>query len=149
MKAFFAVVAITFLAGCVTPTEFRGTVSSKAHSEISPPRSFAIVGSNSGSIAEAEIERFMSEAMIAQGFQPAAKTKPAQLAITYAMSIGDPRSQVSSSPDFVWGGQQVSSYTTYSRFMQIKLYDIEGAQVADDATLIWQAEVSSEGSSSN
>ena len=91
----------------------------------------------------------MADAMIAQGFQPSPNDERAQLAVTYAMSIGDPRSRVSSSPDFVWGGQQVSSSTTYSRFMQIKLYDVQQAENPEDAILIWQAEISSEGSSSN
>jgi hypothetical protein len=49
----------------------------------------------------------------------------------------------------VWGGQKVESTTTYPRFFQIVVVDLEKSKIPEKIEIIWQREVYSSGSSTN
>lgn len=83
------------------------------------------------------------------GYKKAASREVANVAVLYNYSIGPGRTSISSSPDFVWGGQQVESTTTYPRFFQLIIVDLEKSKIPEKIEIIWQGEIYSSGSSSN
>ena len=135
------------LGGCVAA--LNGTVSTAAYGE--PPRQplFTVISPDSLSLTERNISGLIEAKMSERGYRKAASRAAANVAVLYKYSFGSGRTHVSSSPDFVWGGQKVESTTTYPRFFEIVLVDLEKSKLPEKIEIIWQGEVYSSGSSTN
>lgn len=135
------------LGGCVAA--LNGTVSTATHGN--PPQQplFTVISPDSLSLTERNISSLIEAKMSERGYRKAASRAVANVAVLYKYSFGSGRTHVSSSPDFVWGGQKVESTTTYPRFFQIVLVDLEKSKIPDKIEIIWQGEVYSSGSSTN
>jgi len=135
------------LGGCVAPLV--GSVSTATHS--SPPQLplFTVISPDSLSLTDRNISGLIEVKMSERGYKKATSQASANVAVLYKYSLGSGRTDVSSSPDFVWGGQKVQSTTTYPRFFQIVVVDLEKSKLPENIEIIWQGEVHSAGSSTN
>ena len=145
-KIFF--LSLLFLTGCAAGV-INGNVSTAMYN--SPPLQplFIIVSPNPLSLTDRNINTLISQKMIEQGYIEAKSIEDAKVAVLYNYSIGAGVTSVSSSPDFVWGGQRIESTTVYPRFFQIIIVDLERSNIPDRIEIIWQGEIYSKGSSSN
>ena len=84
-----------------------------------------------------------------RGFHLADSADNADFAVMYSYSIGAGKTIVSSSPDFVWGGQKVDSSTTFPRYFQVSIVDVGLSRKRNQLTFSWQAEIYSSGESQN
>ena len=130
------------LVACATPSTYTGYVSSKAYTDVEPNASFAIVSPNSGSMAEVEVENLITEAMTARGLTRAAGIDTADIAVIYSMSTAPGRGSSSTTAQSARDGAPVESPAQYNRHMQVLLYKVRDFDVADGATIVWQAEIS-------
>lgn len=135
------------LAACVAALD--GTVSTATYTE--PPQQplFIVISPNSLSLTEHNITALIEKKMSERGYKKANSREAANVAVLYKYSIGAGQVDVSSSPDFVWGGQKVESATTYPRFFQIMVVDLKKSKIPEKIEIIWQGEVYSSGSSAN
>lgn len=139
---------LTFLlGGCVALLD--GTVSTATPG--SPPQQplFTVISPDSLSLTDRNISSLIEAKMSERGYKKAPSRAAANVAVLYKYSLGSGRTHVSSSPDFVWGGQKVESTTTYPRFFQIVVVDLEKSKIPEKIEIIWQGEVYSSGSSTN
>lgn len=134
------------LGGCVPLV---GTVSTATHG--SPPQQplFTVISPDSLSLTDRNISGLIETKMSERGYKKAPSRAAANVAVLYKYSLGSGRTDVSSRPDFVWGGQKVQSTTTYPRFFQIVVADLEKSKLPENIEIIWQGEVYSSGSSTN
>ena len=139
---------ILFLTGCV-PGVINGNVSTALYSSAPLQPYFTIVSPNTLSLTDRNINTIISQKMIEQGYIKAKTSEDANVAVLYNYSIGAGATSVSSSTDFVWGGQTVESTTVYPRFFQIIIVDLKRSNIPDKIEIIWQGEIYSKGSSSN
>jgi hypothetical protein len=135
------------LTACVAALD--GTVSTATYTE--PPQQplFIVISPNSLSLAEHNITALIEKKMSERGYKKANSRESANVAVLYKYSIGTGQIDVSSSPDFVWGGQKIESTTTYPRFFQIMVVDLKKSKIPEKIDIIWQGEVYSSGSSAN
>lgn len=135
------------LGGCVATLD--GTVSTATHGN--PPQQplFTVISPDSLSLTERNISSLIEAKMSERGYRKAASRAAASVGVLYKYSFGSGRTHVSSSPDFVMGGQKVNSTTTYPRFFEIVLVDLEKSKFPENIEMIWQGEVYSSGSSTN
>ena len=133
-------------AGCAALT---GRVSTLSHME--PPHNplFKVISSDSISLTERIIREHIEKKMAEHGYRKASPEEVPNVAVIYKYSVGSGVASVSSSPDFVWGGQRVESSSEYPRFFEIVLVDLEKSQNPEAIKTIWQGEVYSSGSSTN
>ena len=134
------------LAGCAGLV---GSVSTENYSNDTGNRTFEIIGPNTLSLRDKKIRGLISNKLIQYGYKPTSKDEKPNTAILYKLSIGQGATYVSSSPDYVMGGQKVESSTSYPRYMQIMIIDLQKSQLPDNVVMIWQGEVTSSGSSTN
>lgn len=126
-----------------------GSVSTKAYVEIPLNASFVVIGSDNLTLTERNIQALLSSHMKSKGFLEVSDPSTANIALMYSYSIGMGKTKVSSSPDFVWGGQAVTSSTEYPRYFQMTLIDLKASRLPDKVEIIWQGEIYSEGASYN
>ena len=126
-----------------------GSVSTENYSNANSNKTFKIIGPNTLSLRDKKIRDLISSKLIKYGYTPATDENEANTAVLYKLSIGQGSTYVSSSPDYVHGGQKVESSTSYPRFMQIMIIDLEKSKLPDKVVMIWQGEVTSSGSSTN
>ena len=138
------------LAGCV-PTMLSGRVSSELVSTPASRATFFVAGADRSGIGvtERQIQRLIADEMMKLGFVATSSRDSADLAVLYSYNVGEGRTQVSSSPDFVWGGQKVESHTEYPRSFQIAIVDSKASQLPDRVKMLWQGELFSTGSTSD
>ena len=133
------------LSGCVY-----GTVSTATYTN--PPQQplFTVYSLDPLSLTERNIVALIETKMSEQGYEKAVLPLVANVGVYYEYSVGLGRTHVSSSPDFVWGGQKVVSTTVYPRFFRIVVVDIERSRFREKKIeIIWHGELYSSGSSVN
>ena len=133
-------------ASCTT---LSGTVSTAKYTEPPPQARFTVICPDSLSLTERNITALIEKKMSEHGYVMAASREAANVAVLYKYSIGSGRTHVSSHPDFVWGGQQVVSSTSYPRVFILAMVDLEKSDIPEKMEIIWQGEIHSSGSSSN
>ena len=100
-------------------------------------------------ITERIIREHIEKKMAEHGYRKASPEEVPNVAVLYQYSGGSGITSVSSSPDYVIGGQKVESSSEYPRFFEIVLVDLEKFQAPEASKTIWQGEVYSSGSSTN
>lgn len=141
------ILAAFALASCVRI--LNGTVSTAIYSAPPPQPTFAVAAPDPLSLTDRNISGLIERKMLQTGYIKAPSSKTAKVVVLYRYSIGPAKTDVSSSPDFVWGGQKVESTTTYPRFFEMVLVDTEKSSLPEKIEIIWQGEVRSRGSSEN
>lgn len=142
-----AFLACVLFAGCAAP--LTGRVNSL--SQMEPPHNplFKVISPDSISLTERIIRERIEKKMAEHGYRKASPGEVPNVAVLYKYSVGSGITSVSSSPDFVMGGQKVESSSEYPRFFEIVLVDLEKSKAPADTKIIWQGEVYSSGSSTN
>ena len=132
--------------GCAPLT---GSVNTLSH--MKPPQNplFKVISPDSISLTERIIREHIEKKMAEHGYRKASPEEVPNVAVLYKYSVGSGITSVSSSPDYVMGGQKVRSSSEYPRFFEIVLIYIERTQVPEASKTIWQGEVYSSGSSTN
>ncbi len=133
---------LLFSVGCAVLT---GRVSTAVYSESPKTASFTVVGRGGHNLTDRQIGNLLSQAMVSRGYMEAADRSSADLALIYSYSVGTGHTVVSSSPDFVFGGQEVTSSTKYPRVFEVALVDLKASRLPDDDKILWQGEVYSTG----
>jgi len=83
-------------------------------------------------------------------FTPANSQEEAEYLVIYNFNIGAGTTKVSSSRDFVYGGKEVHSSTSYPRQFEIAIVSkTPETRSKDVPSILWQAELYSQGSSSD
>jgi hypothetical protein len=127
----------------------QGRVSSAVYGPPKANSTFVVIGSDNLSLTERNIQAQIAAEMEVLGFRGTTDVKTADLAVIYSYSIGGAATSVTSSPDFVWGGQKVASSTEYPRYFQVAIVDLTRTTNPKNPVLVWQAELYSSGASSN
>ncbi|MGA2324422.1 MAG: hypothetical protein ABSG22_11305 [Sedimentisphaerales bacterium] len=140
-------IAFTLITGGCRSIE--GQLNSASYGTPKPGSTFIIEGSGSLTLTERHIQDLIKKELFNLGFKEAIASTTADFAVIYSYSIGAGKTVVSSSPDFVWGGQQISSSTSYPRYFQISIADIPASHNQNKPVFIWQAEIYSSGTSQN
>lgn len=138
--------AVIALAGCATPGFLTGSVSTAFYEEPQGRRTFVIFQPDSLSLRDKHISDLITQKLLEQGYVKASSSKEANTAVLFKYSVGQGTVEVSSSPDFVWGGQKVESTNRYPRFFQLIFVDLQKSQLPEHVEIIWQGELYSEGS---
>lgn len=146
-RVLFFLLILPMISSCALTLS--GRVNTAAYVEIPKSASFVVVSSNNLTLTERNIQTMIVNHMVEKGFQVADDATTADIAAVYSYQIGAGTTSVSSSPDFVFGGQQVHSSTVYPRYFQITLVDLKASKLPDKVEIIWQGEIYSKGSSSN
>lgn len=136
------------LAGCA-PALLQGRISAAAYQQMPDGASFTVVGSGAPTLTERQVQDLIKIEMKKRGFILAESSADAAFAITYSYSIGSGSTVVSSSPDFVFGGQRVDSSTSYPRYFQVSIVDVARSREKKQVIFAWQSEIYSSGSSQN
>jgi len=144
----FILSAFVYILACV-PSIISGRVSSATYQPYPTPATFYIVQGDRITLTEKNIQNTIAKEMERIGFRPATDLAHADLAVVYSYSIGPGISIVSSSPDFVWGGQEVRSSIEYPRYFFVGIIDLKKTINPKEPVFIWQGEIYSSGSSSN
>ena len=136
------------LVGCLS-----GRVNTVSYA--SPPQQplFVVISPDSVSLRERMIVGLIEKKMSERAFVKASSPEIANVTVRYKYSIGPSTTDVSvsSSPDFVFGGKNVSSSssTEYPRTFEITVMDNEKSKVSGKVEIIWQGEIYSSGSSAD
>lgn len=147
MRILLLSIASLLLIGC--PAMLGGRVN--AVTDVPPPQQllFTVISKDSISLRERTIVGLIEKKLSERGFVKASSSEVATIAVHYQYSLGSGATDVSSSPDFVFGGQQVSSSTSYPRTFDIAVIDIEMSKASGKVAIIWQGALYSKGSSSD
>jgi hypothetical protein len=143
-----ALALTTLFVGCA-PALVSGRLSAASYRQARAGAAFAVIGSGALTLTERHIQDLIRAQMESLGFYISEQPDAADLAVVYSYSVGAGTTIVSSSPDFVLGGQKVSSATSYPRYFQISVVDIPASRVRNELVISWQAEIYSQGSSQN
>src|SRR5689334_11457859 len=94
-------------AGCAAP--LTGSVNTLSH--IEPPHNplFKVISPDSISLTERIIREHIEKKMAEHGYRKASPGEIPNVAVLYKYSVGSGITNVSSSPDYVMGGQKVRS----------------------------------------
>ena len=137
------------LAGCATPGFLTGSVSTAFYAEPEGQKEFVIFQPDSLSLRDKQISDLIVQKLMERGYIKASSRKDANTAVLFRYSVGQGTVDVTSSPDFVFGGQKVESTTRFPRFFQLIIADLTKSQLPENIEIIWQGEVYSEGSTSD
>lgn len=141
-------VSLIGLIACA-PTMISGRMSAATFQAIPENVRFYVLGSGTPTLTERHIQDLIEIEMKALGYESAESLDQAELAITYSYAVGGGNTVVSSSPDFVQGGQRVRSSTTYPRHFEVIIFDINSSLEKGEDVVAWQSEIYSTGSSQN
>src|SRR5688572_28913905 len=147
MKNFIALIGFS-LAGCLLgclPSTISGRVSVASYSQPPANRSFTVLGQQL-SLTDRKIASLLDEKMTERGYQKAALPSDATVAVLFRYSVDSGSTRVSSSPDFVFGGQRVVSHVQYERFLEIVMIDLQKSDLPNKLEITWQGELRSSGS---
>ena len=126
-----------------------GRVSTATYQSYPTNATFSVVTSDRITLTEKNIQNLIVKEMEKIGFRHTTNVADADLAVVYSYSVGAGTTSVSSSPDFVWGGQKVQSSTEYPRYFFVGIIDRAKTVNPKNPVFIWQGEIYSSGSSSN
>ncbi|MCX5804321.1 MAG: DUF4136 domain-containing protein [Proteobacteria bacterium] len=155
VQLYIAIVIVFTIVGTLACAPFiiSGCISSATYQPHPGNATFFVVQSDKNTLTERNIQTLIEKEMEKLGFKRAVDRATADVAVLYSSSIGAGVTEtvVSSSPDFVWGGQKVSSSssTEYPRYFHIAIIDLAQTHDPKEPVFIWQAELYSSGSSSN
>jgi len=144
----FIVFAILSSTACA-PGIISGRISTATYQSYPTNATFFVVSSDRLTLTEKNLQNFIAREMEKLGFKRSTESNNADLAVVYSYSIGAGSTSVSSSPDFVWGGQKVESSTKYPRYFSVGIIDRGKTINSKEPVFIWQGEIYSSGSSSN
>ncbi len=150
-RIYVAIAIISVVLGTLAcaPSLILGRVSAATYQPLLGKATFFVVQSDRITLTERNIQTLIANEMVKLGFKRVYDGGTADLAVVYSYSIGAGTTSVSSSPDFVWGGQKVESSTEYPRYFHIAIIDQSQTLNAKEPVFIWEAELYSSGSSSN
>jgi hypothetical protein len=131
------------------PLLILGRVSTTTYQSYPTNATFFLVTSDKITLTEKNIQNLIVKEMEKIGFRHTTNVADSDLAVVYSYSVGVGTTSVSSSPDFVWGGQKVESSTEYPRYFFVGIIDREKTVNPKNPVFIWQGEIYSSGSSSN
>ena len=134
--------------GCV-PSMLSGRVSSAVYEPHPGNATFFVVQSDKITLTERKIQNLIVNEMEKLGFRRTANRASADFYVVYSYSIGSGTTHVSSSPDFVFGGQEVTSSVRYPRYFHVAIVDARETLDPKEPVILWQAELYSSGSSAN
>jgi hypothetical protein len=126
-----------------------GRISAATYQPLPNGGSFAVLSSGAPTLTERHIQELIKNEMKSRGFNLVDSPAGADFAVMYSYSIGAGKTVVSSSPDFVWGGQKVDSSTSYPRYFQVSIIDVASSREKNQLIFTWQSEIYSSGSSQN
>jgi len=151
LQSYIAIVFLFIIAGTLAcaPSIILGRISSATYQPHPSNATFFIVQSNKVTLTERNIQILIAKEMEKLGFERAVEHATGDVAVLYSYSIGPGTTSVSSSPDFVWGGQRVESSTKYPCYFHIVIIDIKRTLVQKEPVFIWQSELYSSGESWN
>ena len=150
VKRLLIVVFLVNLVGCATtPGYIRGNVNAQVFSEAPDPRVFTVVLPESSTLRDRNIASLISAQLVSNGYESESDTKIANTAVMFKFEIGQGKTHVSSSTNSSTGKTNVSSSTTYPRFFQLSIYDLDEFKRTKKPVLIWQGEVHSRGGGTN
>ena len=145
----FPVVLLLFFCLSVTGCVISGRVSTATYATPPQNSTFAIITNTMLTISEQKVQRHIIDKLSSLGFKQTHDTENVDYIVVYSYNIGSGQIYVSSSPDFVFGGQQVSSHTEYPRYFQIGIVDRKASIQSKKLFYAFQGEVYSSGRSSN
>ena len=146
-KVLLVLVSALFLSACA-PTIIRGNLNTATYEPLPSGGTYSVLQS-SQSLTDRHIAELIMKEMESRGFTYVEEPESASVAVGYSYSVGNGRLGVYSSPDMVWGGQKVESYTQYPRYFQIGLIDVSRSTQKNKAVFLWQAEIQSTGTMNN
>lgn len=149
MYVSFAIISVVVGTFACAPSLILGRVSAATYQPHPGNATFFVVQSNRITLTERNIQTLIGKEMEKLGFIRVNDRRTADLAVVYSYSIGAGTTSVSSSPDFVWGGQRVESSTKYPRYFHVAIIDLSRTLNPKEPVFIWEAELYSSGSSSN
>jgi len=117
--------AVVAVVGCATPGFLTGSVSTAFYAEPQGQKEFVIFQPDSLSLRDKQISDLIAQKLVERGYVKASSQKAANTAVLFKYSVGQGTVDVTSSPDFVWGGQKVESTTRYPRFFQLVIVDLQ------------------------
>lgn len=132
-------------------TYIGGRVSTAKYRDLPEGVGFSVIGSKEISLADKYVQDLIVDHMKGNGFRYVDDISKAEVVVLYSYSVGSGRTEirVSSQPDFVWGGQKVSSSssTQFPRQFEIAIMDAKKFVETQKPDIIWQGYIYSEGSS--
>jgi hypothetical protein len=131
------------------PGIISGRISTATYYPYPANATFFVVPSDRLTLTEKNLQNLIAREMEKLGFMRSTESNKADLAVVYSYSIGAGSTSVSSSPDFVWGGQKVESSTKYPRYFSVGIIDRRKTINSKEPVFVWQGEIYSSGSSSN
>ncbi len=151
MNRFLAVLFLGVgLTGCA---HISGRVSTVTYTLPLANSTFAIYSDSMPTISEQKVQRLIVDRMSSLGYKQTDDIATADYVVMYSYNIGggEAHTDVSSSPDVVFGGHRVSSssYTLYPRYFQIGIVDKRASEQSKKIIFAFQGEVYSKGSSYN
>lgn len=144
-----AIVSAVVATLACAPSIILGRVSAATYQPHSGNATFFVIQSDKITLTERNIQALIANEMEKLGFKRAVDRATADVAVLYSYSISAGTTSVSSSPDFVWGGQKVESSTVYPRYLHVAIIDLVRTLNPKEPVFIWEAELYSSGSSSN
>jgi hypothetical protein len=150
---FYIVVALIFatigISACTSFVPLYGHINAATYQPHPEGSTFFIVLNDNFTLTDQNMKALIAKEMEKLGFKQVFDLSTTDLAVVYSYSIGAGTTSVSSSPDFVWGGQEVTSETEYPRYFQVAIIDHKKTLDPKKPIFLWQAELYSTGSSSN
>ena len=142
--------AALLLGGCVsTPGIYSGTVSTATYADPPSPALFVVLPPDPLSLTDRNIAALIEAKLLQLGYVKAESEGSANVAVMFNYGIGSGATTISSSPDYVMGGTNVSSSTSYPRQFRVWILDVEKTMAQEGPFITWQGEVFSSGSSAN
>ena len=148
-KLVFISVLVILVNACSTTTYIGGSVSSAVYQEIPLEKTFYIIESEKQTLTETNIQSLLARELESRGLHRTDSFNNADYLVEYTYSVGDGTTSLSSMPDPVFGGHQVSSVTNYPRYFQVSMIDVAASNREKKHVYSWQAEIYSSGSSKN
>lgn len=135
---------ILILTGCV-PAMISGRINTATYNQLPAKASFTVLARQL-SLTDRKIASLIDDKLTALGYQKADSASDATLAVLFRYSVDSGNTRVSSSPDFVFGGQRVASHVQYARFFEIVIIDLQKSDVPNKLEITWQGELRISGS---
>lgn len=101
------------------------------------------------SLTDKNIASLMEANLVKLGYIKAESEEAANVAVLFQYSIGSGTTKIHSTPDYVYGGTNISSRTSYPQEFRAQILDIEKSKAQGKPVLTWQGEIVSNGLGSN
>lgn len=156
-RVFVQAVAIFFVLICAVPDShsflkprFRGVVNALADERLPEKATFRFAVENlaeTPSLADRRIQSLIVRHLAKHGWEVAATDGTAEYLVSYSYQVGEGHTEVTGTPNAVYGTTDISSGTLYPRRFTLSILKNAGIDTSERAeSIVWQVEVSSEGS---